>query len=185
MTQSPGTAGVDDVSLRLGTVDDVSAVLRLMDIATQWLVQQGCDGQWGTGTHSDRPDRIKQATEFAESGGLWVAVTNDSQKAVIGAVCVGDAFPYVTPATEPELYIKLLLTDRSYKGRGLGALLLEKARALAREAGVAVMRVDCYRGPDERLVRYYESQGFQRVEAFMVKGEWPAQLLMQRLDVDE
>ena len=174
-----------------------------MDIATEWLVAQGRTGQWGTEKPSRRPDRIAQLTELAESGGLWVAVdedwkeadhrpqppievTNDavsteSTRGVLGAVCVGEAMPYVKPASEPELYIRFLVADRKSKRRGVGATLLAKTRDLAREAGVGLLRVDCYAGDDQGLVRWYESQGFQRVEAFTVKG-WPGQVLSQRLE---
>ncbi|CAH0026716.1 unnamed protein product [Clonostachys rhizophaga] len=190
------------VVLRPGTVDDVPAVARLMDLAVEWLVRLGITGQWGTQQPSEIPDRIKQFTSFAESGGLWVAVDSQFSGAensnaakdvsgvngsscrpggVVGAIAVGDATPYVKPAEEPELYIKGFLTDRSWAGRGIGAMLLAKARQLARDAGVSVLRVDCYRGDDGKLVKYYESQGFVKTEEFQVHG-WPGQVLMQRLD---
>ncbi|CAG9937905.1 unnamed protein product [Clonostachys rosea f. rosea IK726] len=190
----------DRVVLRPGTVDDVPAVARLMDLAVEWLVRQGITKQWGTQQPSEIPDRIKQFTSFAESGGLWVAVDKfsgaESSNAakdvsgvngsssrpggVVGAIAVGDATPYVKPAEEPELYIKGFLTDRSWAGRGIGAMLLAKARQLARDAGVSVLRVDCYRGDDGKLVKYYESQGFVKMEEFQVH-DWPGQVLMQRL----
>jgi GNAT superfamily N-acetyltransferase len=172
-----------------------------MDLAVEWLVRQGITKQWGTQQPSEIPDRIKQFTSFAESGGLWVAVDSQFSGAensnaakdvsgvngsssrpgdVVGAIAVGDATPYVKPAEEPELYIKGFLTDRSWAGRGIGAMLLAKARQLARDAGVSVLRVDCYRGDDGKLVKYYESQGFVKMEEFQVH-DWPGQVLMQRL----
>jgi GNAT superfamily N-acetyltransferase len=173
-----------------------------MDLAVEWLVKRGITGQWGTQRPSEVSDRIKQITSFAEAGGLWVAV--DSQffgaegsnaakdvagdngsssvpGGVVGAIAVGDATPYVKPAEEPELYIQAFITHRSWAGHGIGAILLAKARQLARDAGVSVIRVDCYRGEDGKLVKYYESQGFVKTEEFQVHG-WPGQVLMQRLD---
>ncbi|KAF2733143.1 hypothetical protein EJ04DRAFT_495851 [Polyplosphaeria fusca] len=199
---TPGKAAISGVSLRLGTVEDAPAMLRLMDIATDWLVKKGQTGQWGTERHSDNPARIKQATEFAASGGTWIAVdTNWSPSStegdlnksegeggelsiingVIGGLTVGQANPYVQPATEPELYIKFLTSDRAASGKGIGTLLLDQARALAREAGVSLLRLDCYAGGGGGLVRYYESQGFERMETFEIKG-WPGQILVQRLE---
>jgi ribosomal protein S18 acetylase RimI-like enzyme len=192
---------LEGVVLRRGTVADVPVILRLMDIATEWLVSQGRTGQWGTEKASDRPDRIKSATEFAESGGLWVAVDEDwkepnstapgeqgkgaspavDPRDVVGAVCVGEAWPHIKPASEPELYIRFLIANRESKRRGVGAILLAKARELARVAGVEVLRVDCYGGDDQKLVSWYESQGFQREETYTVK-EWPGQVLVQRLE---
>ncbi|KAL6837559.1 acyl-CoA N-acyltransferase [Trichoderma camerunense] len=187
---------IDGVTLRPGTVEDVPAMLRLMDIATAWLVKKGQTGQWGTERHSTNPDRIKQATELAESGGTWIAVdTNYSPpkpgdeelsviNGVVGAITVGQAVHYVQPATEPELYVKYLASDRASSGKGIGTLLLEKARALAREAGVSLLRLDCYAGGSGGLVRYYESQGFKRMETFEAKG-WPGQVLIQKLDKED
>ncbi|RDW70118.1 hypothetical protein BP5796_08515 [Coleophoma crateriformis] len=208
----PREVAVDGVTLRPGTVEDIPAMLRLMDIATEWLVKKGQTGQWGTERHSDNPARIKQATEFAASGGTWVAVDTNSLSSrtedglsgsestdksggqdekrsiingVVGALSVGQANAYVQPATEPELYVKFLASDRASSGKGIGTLLLEKARTLAREAGVSLLRLDCYAGGSGGLVRYYESQGFERMETFEING-WPGQILIQRLDkIDE
>jgi len=61
---------------------------------------------------------------------------------------------------------------------------LDHARRLARSAGVSLLRVDCYRGPDVALVRYYESHGFVATDEFTVdlpRGPWPGQVLEQRL----
>ena len=205
------------MTLRPGTVEDVPAMLRLMDIATDWLVKRGQTGQWGTEKASTNPARIKQATEKAESGGTWIAVdTNWSSSrtgdglsggeaespyqsteksggedeeisiinGVVGALTVGEANSYVQPATEPELYVQFLATDRASSGKGIGTLLLDQARTLARKAGVSLLRVDCYAGGSGGLVRYYESQGFERLETFEING-WPGQILIQRLDKDD
>ncbi|UKZ75469.1 hypothetical protein TrVFT333_003154 [Trichoderma virens FT-333] len=166
---APQKTAVDGVILRPGTVEDVPAMLRLMDIATDWLVKRGQTQQWGTGAerHSENPRRIKQATEFTESGGTWIAVDTNSLSSrtedgssgdggeneqlsiingVVGAISVGKAHSYVQPATEPELYVQFLATDRASSGKGIGTLLLEQARTLARKAGVSLLRVDCYAG---------------------------------------
>lgn len=213
----PRNVATDGVRLRLGTVEDIPAMLRLMDIATDWLVKKGQTGQWGTERPSANPARIKQATEKAESGGTWIAVDTNSLSSrtedglfggeaespyqstdksggedeglsiingVVGALTVGQANPYVQPATEPELYIQFLVSDRASGGKGIGTLLLEQARTLARKAGVSLLRVDCYAGGSGGLVRYYESQGFERTEAFEING-WPGQILIQRLDKDD
>ena len=183
-------------------MDDIPAVLGLMDVATAWLVQQGRTGQWGDGTesHAENPRRLKQATAMVESGGCWVAIgpvpppplLSDpssapapaaGEQSVIGALTVHDAMPYVSPATEPERYVQLLLTHRAWKGRGLGTLLLDKARALAVDAGVGLLRVDCYAGGDGKLVRWYESQGFVKTESVLLGDDqsWPGQVLEMRL----
>jgi GNAT superfamily N-acetyltransferase len=162
--------------------DDVPAVLALLDGATEWLVARGRTGQWGTARHSTSPRRVSQVTGFAEDGGLWVAQTNDR---IIGALAVGTALDHVPPATEPELYVRLLVSDRACAGQNIGGVLLDHARDLARGAGVHLLRVDCFAGGDGALVRYYERQGFTRDVAFAVprvnEPDWPGQVLAQRL----
>jgi GNAT superfamily N-acetyltransferase len=160
-----------------GGPDDVGTVLALLDDATAWLVEIGRTGQWGTQPRSANPRGVAQITEWAETGRLHLAHVDGE---VAGALAVGDAMPYVPPATEPELYVNLLVTGRAFAGRGVGARLLDHARAIARERGAHQLRVDCYGGDDRALVRYYERQGFTATDVFAV-GEWPGQILVERL----
>jgi GNAT superfamily N-acetyltransferase len=168
-------------AIRAGTADDLPAVLAMLDAAVEWLAASGRAGQWGTDPMSADPRRREAAVRWAESGGFYVA---ESAGRPVGALVVGAAAPYVPPATEPELYVVLLVTDRRHAGHGTGGRLLDHARRLARSAGVSLLRVDCYRGPDRALVRYYESQGFVATDEFTVdlpRGPWPGQVLEQRL----
>ena len=169
------------MTIRRAGRDDVPAVLKLLDGATEWLVARGLTEQWGTAPHSTSPRRVAQITGFADDGGLWIA----ENPQVVGALAVGTAMDYVPPATEPELYVRLLVTDRAFAGQTIGGVLLDHARALARDAGVSLLRVDCYAGGDGALIRYYEKQGFTRDAEFAVPrvndSDWPGQLLVQRL----
>jgi len=169
------------ITIREAGHSAVPDVLALLDGATEWLVAQGRTDQWGTEPHSTNPRRIAQITGFASDGGLWLA---ESDGRVVGALAVGAAMPYVPAADEPELYVRLLVTDRASAGQGIGALLLDHARELARAAGFGLLRVDCFAGGDGALVRYYEKQGFTREAEFAVPvndSEWPGQILFQRL----
>ncbi|NIK61734.1 GNAT superfamily N-acetyltransferase [Kribbella shirazensis] len=170
------------MTIRRAGPDDVPAVLALLDGATEWLVARGRTDQWGTAPHSTSPRRIEQITAFAADDGLWVGTVADR---TVGALAVGAALDYVPPAPEPELYVRLLVTDRASIGQNLGGVLLDHARTLAREAGVRLLRVDCFAGGDGALVRYYEKQGFTRDAEFAVprvnEADWPGQVLIQRL----
>ncbi|QMU72912.1 GNAT family N-acetyltransferase [Streptacidiphilus sp. P02-A3a] len=170
--------------IRRGTPEDVDAVLALLDGAVEWLVAQGRTGQWGTEPWSTQPAFTERVTGRAERGELRVAEL-DGQ--VAGALSVSEtAAAYVTPAGEPELYVNLLATDRRHEGRGVGAALLDEARAEARRRGLPLLRVDCFAGDDQKLVGYYRSQGFAEVGPFTVRRaglpDWPGMLLAQRLD---
>jgi GNAT superfamily N-acetyltransferase len=167
-------------------VDNVPAVLDLLDTAVKWLASQARTGQWGAAPFSENPQRAERLREFATTGhGLWLAiqVADDGEAPVImGALAVGERMPYVAPVSEPEFYVRLLVTDRRWAGKGVGKRLLEHARNLANRAEVSLLRVDCYAGGDGKLIQYYESQGFKRFERLNLEGDWPCQVLAQRLD---
>lgn len=58
-----------------GTVDDVPAVLDLLDTAVKWLASRDRGGQWGAAPFSENPKRAEQLREFATTGlGIWLAV---------------------------------------------------------------------------------------------------------------
>ena len=125
---------------------------------------------------------LRRLTGGPRGGGLWLAQVGEQP---VGALVVGSAYDYVPPATEPELYVNLLVTDRAYTGAGIGGRLLAHAADLARHRGVHLLRVDCYAGDDGALVRWYERQGFTRTTRFTVDRPghppWPGQLLTRRL----
>ncbi|MER5645046.1 GNAT family N-acetyltransferase [Streptosporangium sp. NPDC002524] len=163
--------------IRHGYLGDVPAVLAMFDGAVAWLSSLGRTGQWGSEPFSLNAARVEDITSWAMSGGMRIAEL-DGRPA--GCLVVGAAMPYVPPASEPELYVQGLVVDRRHHGRGVGAVLLERARAEAAWLGVSLVRVDCYAGDDGRLVAYYESRGFTRTESFKV-GDWPGQILESRL----
>jgi GNAT superfamily N-acetyltransferase len=171
----------DSIDIRPGGADDVPRVLALLDGATRWLAARGRTGQWGTEPHSTNPRRIAQVTGMARHGGLYLAWSGATP---VGALAVGEAPEWIPPAAEPEVYVNLLVTERSYAGHGIGGRLLGYARDLARQRGVGLVRVDCYASDDRALVRYYESQGFTATDPFTVRqpsGPWPGQVLAQRV----
>ncbi|KLJ11260.1 hypothetical protein EMPG_13457 [Blastomyces silverae] len=196
---------IHDLTIVQGTVDDGPAVLHLLDTAVKWLESHGRTGQWGPALFSENPQRVEQFRELATTGhGLWLAIkvaddtptpgqnrrfntnsqTEDSGApgVIVGALALGERTSYVPAISEPELYVRLLVTDRRCAGSKIGTRLLEHARDVAKKAGVSLLRVDCYAGGDGKLVQYYESQGFKRSESLKVQGEWPCQVLAQRLD---
>lgn len=169
---------------------DVPAIMAMLDDAQDWLASQGRTGQWGTDHFSDSPAAVERFVRVATTGTVWLATANRDvaggdvvDAEVAGVIVTSDTPPdYVPAADEPEHYVLLLLTARPYAGLGVGAALLEHARAEARAAGIGLLRVECYDGGDHRLVAYYEKQGFTPVDTFTAHGgTWPGRLLAQRL----
>ncbi|KXK58966.1 GCN5 family acetyltransferase [Micromonospora rosaria] len=175
------TAG-QTITISPGGAGDAGTVLRLLDAATAWLVAQGRSSQWGSAPASTDPRRLAQVRQWTGGNGLHLARFGEHP---VGALVVGAATEHVPPATEPELYVNLLVTDRAYAGLGIGARLLAHAAGLAQAAGVRLLRVDCYAGDDRALVRWYERQGFTATDRFVVprpgRPGWPGQVLVRRL----
>lgn len=163
--------------VRAGGADDAHILLGLFDDSIRWLVSRGLTGQWGSELFSENPKRVESVRAWASGSGYYIA-ENDGRPAA--ALVVGEAQPYVPPATEPELYVVVLVGSHAPHARGAGAHLLGYAEDLARQLRRSRLRVDCYAGDDGALVRFYERCGFVRDEEFTV-GDWPGQVLSRRV----
>ncbi|CAM02949.1 acetyltransferase (GNAT) family protein [Saccharopolyspora erythraea NRRL 2338] len=164
--------------LRLGYHGDLSEILGMFDEAVAWLSGLGRQDQWGSVPWSAVPERVQGVRSTLDSGALWIAEVDGE---VAGALVLGEQPPsYVPAVAEPELYVRLLLTSRRLRGRGIGTALLEHARGQATRRRIGLLRVDCWAGGDGRLVRYYVEAGFSPTERFDRDG-WPGQVLEQRL----
>ena len=167
--------------IRRAGEEGVAHALALLDRAAEWLVERGRPGQWGTEKQSTEPRRLAQAQRWGASGGFYLAWIADEP---VGAMVVGKAPAHIPPASEPDLYVNLLVTDRRHAGEGIGAAMLDYARDLARAQGALLLRLDCYAGDDRALVAYYEKQGFSATETFSFEIRdtvWPGQVMELRL----
>ncbi|MGH2551640.1 MAG: GNAT family N-acetyltransferase [Thermomicrobiales bacterium] len=150
------------MNLRRGSEADFDAVMALLDEAVAWLVAQGRSDQWGSEPWSSLPNVAAKTREIIVGGELWLAEGDDE---LAGVLVVSDSgMSYTPPVDEPEVYISLLVTSRRHKGAGIGKQLIDHARSIARERKIELLRIDCYSGPDEKLVRFYESAGFTRAQ---------------------
>ncbi|NUT55839.1 MAG: GNAT family N-acetyltransferase [Thermoleophilia bacterium] len=162
--------------IRRGGPGDADAVIALFDEAVAWMVARGQTRQWGTAPMSSNPPMVARVRAWAAGDGLWMM---DDDGTAVGAIVVGERPEHVPPVDGPELYVELLLSSRARAGERIGARLVEHALALAREAGVPLLRVDCWAGAP-RLVAFYEAQGFVRDGTFDVRG-WIGQVFSMRL----
>lgn len=171
------------MKIRTGGPADAADIIALLDTAIAWLAAQGRTGQWGELPWSSRPAAVQRIHDYARDHLLRIA--EDAEGRTVGACVLADVpHPSVTPATEPELYVRHLVTDRARSGSGIGAALIADALAQARRRGVGLLRVDCYAGDDRRLVGQYRALGFTETDAFEVEqpsGPWPGQILEIRI----
>jgi GNAT superfamily N-acetyltransferase len=166
------------IHVRTGVAADVARVIPLYDQAVRWLTGQGRAGQWGTEPWSRQPEMTARLAHVVRVGGLRVAETEDGD--LVGALWVTQPPRYVTPAAEPELYLGHFVVDRRHAGRGVGQALLAAAEREAAERGARQLRLDCWAGGDQALVRYYERAGFTRTEQISlpaVQGGWQGAVL--------
>jgi GNAT superfamily N-acetyltransferase len=164
------------MTIRRGGPGDADAVVALFDEAVAWMVARGQTGQWGTEPMSRNEKMVARVRAWAAGDGLWIM---DDGGVAVGALVVGERPEHVHPADEPELYVELLLSSRARAGERIGARLVEHAVALARRAGLPLLRVDCWAGAP-KLVAFYEQQGFVRDGTFDVRG-WIGQVFSMRL----
>lgn len=169
-----GTEGV----IRRATVVDAPAVLQVFDEVIAWFVGMGNNAQWGAEPWSALPRRVAQVTQACATPDAWVVEAPGGR--IVAALVLGEPMPYVPAATQPEVYVRLLIAARDTRARGLGRRLLAFADERARAEGVRYLRVDCYAGGTGALVRFYESCGYERLSTFDLDG-WPGQLLGRHL----
>jgi GNAT superfamily N-acetyltransferase len=166
--------------VRRGDVTDARILLDLFDGAIAWMVSRNATEQWGSTPFSQVPARVETIEKWAASGGLRIGEHREHPGRPAAAMVLGVAQPYVSPTTEPELYVVVLIGSREPFARGAGRHLLRVAEQEAREQDLGRLRVDCFAGNDGALVRFYESCGFVRTETFTVR-DWPGQVLERRL----
>ncbi|MCP1292783.1 GNAT family N-acetyltransferase [Chromobacterium sp. S0633] len=160
--------------IRRASAADAPAVLKIFDEIIAWFVAMGNAEQWGSEPWSSQPRQVERVVEACSLPGAWVA--EEEGGAVLAVLVLGEAMPYAPAATEPEIYVRLLVASRRSGARGVGRRLMAFADEQARLAGVKRLRVDCYGGGTGALARFYESCGYERIAAFDVDG-WPCQLL--------
>lgn len=179
------------VPIRIAEAGDAAAVLRMLDGIVEWLVAQGRTAQWGTNPWSQTPELVERVAGRIERRELRIAEdaggAAGGTREILGVVSLsGDCSAYVSPPPEPELYVNLLATSRAAKGRNVGGLLLDEARAEARRRGLRLLRLDCYAGGDRKLNGWYLGQGFTEVGPVIVRRagheDWPGMLLAQYLE---
>ncbi|MEU6916381.1 GNAT family N-acetyltransferase [Streptomyces olindensis] len=172
-----------EITIRDGGPDDIPAILGMLDSCVEWLVSQGRTGQWGTKPLSQSPKTVESVGRYMAEGSVYMAEVDGVPAATLTLTDSPGAYlSDLAPAGEPERYIHWLASDRRFKGHGVGSALLAHAAEETRRAGVSLLRVDCYAGDDGKLVRYYEANGFTRVESFTVgEHDWPGQLLARRV----
>jgi GNAT superfamily N-acetyltransferase len=145
-----------DLLIRLGSDDDVPALVRLINAA--FVVEQVVfDG--------DRVDDL--GVQAYMSGGTFLLAEDSSGLA--GCVYV--------ETHEGRSYLGLLSVQPARQGKGLGRQLVAAAENLARESGSRVMDLRVISARGEQLMPFYQRLGYE----FVRTEPFPADLVTKVL----
>ncbi|KFY70497.1 hypothetical protein V499_09120 [Pseudogymnoascus sp. VKM F-103] len=166
-----------------------------------WLSTIGSADQWGTKSVREANPAVTQkarswierSEQNAPWGSEWCRASiaeSSSGVPVAGLVLDSKAPAYVSSVlpeqdeSDPFVYLAYLISNRDAgeERKGAAAALIGFAKEQVRSTGVKRICVDCFRGNDRKLVRYYESQGFKVLEDFTAgEKEWQGCVLEMRL----
>ncbi|MDQ1912169.1 GNAT family N-acetyltransferase [Paenibacillus sp. GD4] len=145
---------LSNLSIRRAESRDLPAVLELWLEAADWIYRELGIHQWKPSSFT-----IESVTEHFRKTELFVAVDGER---VMGTYSVqwNDPFIWGDRDDEQSGYIHRLVVSRSYRGEGVGRLLLEQAAVYIRSQGKDRIRLDCM-ADNVRLNEYYRHQGFE------------------------
>ncbi|MGO2128445.1 MAG: hypothetical protein ACTH4U_06880 [Pseudoalteromonas prydzensis] len=106
---------IEQLVIRRATVLDTPAVVKVFDEVMAWFVEMGNEGQWGSEPWSASQRRIQLLEEACALPEAWVA--EDGRGHLLGVLVLGEAQPYVSHATEPEIYVRVLADSRDEGAR--------------------------------------------------------------------
>jgi len=124
--------------VRPGKEDDIAAVMDLVRRVVPLMRASG-NHQWD--------DEYPHAGVFlhdVETGQLWVAEL-DGRIAGIAAITTDQEPEYANVGwdiSELAIVVHRLAVDPAFRGKGIAAALMRQAEAVARERGIALLRVD-------------------------------------------
>jgi GNAT superfamily N-acetyltransferase len=147
------------IALHRATAGDLTAVIRLIEEAAEWLADKGTD-QWAR-PWPNRAGRDGRILESLGHGKTWIGWDNHTPVATITADPDPDPYWPDHLRREPAVYVHRLVVTRRYKGVRLGGALLDWAgRTAWRDHGAQWIRVSAWT-TNADLHTYYESQGFE------------------------
>jgi ribosomal protein S18 acetylase RimI-like enzyme len=146
------------IALRHAQVEDMVAVIRLIEEAAKWLRDKGTD-QWARPWPS-RAGRDSRVLASLRQGKTWIGWDNGIPAATITADPEDDPYWPEEFLRDRAVYVHRLVVGRPYRGAGLGAALLDWAgNSGRRDYGARWIRVSAWT-TNLGLHAYYRRQGF-------------------------
>lgn len=131
---------------------DFSDAMEIIASRVKWLGDSG-SRQWNSRDFSD------DTHESIAAGATWILRDEMTSLGVINMTTIADPdFWTDQEQRQPALYFGRMATHIEARGKGLGALLLQLARAYASQNQLPRVRWDVWRG-NRGLYDFYETQG--------------------------
>ncbi|KAK1753898.1 hypothetical protein QBC47DRAFT_32015 [Echria macrotheca] len=173
--------------------DDLNFLVAAFDSTLPHLATIGSGAQWGSIPFSQREGtyeqelkdlRAAEAYRLTREGPefrILIAEAKDGNDKYIPVgwttlrgeylspyLLEASALDHVTKTAKNYLFMYVLVTDfrAGALRKGVGAALVQYAKAWAEELGKDVFYVDCWGGNDGKLIKFYEAQGFSRAGEF-------------------
>ncbi|AOW93496.1 hypothetical protein BFN03_14830 [Rhodococcus sp. WMMA185] len=144
------------LNVDLATEEDGHAILALQNAGEAWLAERGIR-QWDR-----REMSLPTVLEHIRRREYYVGREEPGEAVRAAFRLLWSDEAVWGHQAEFSGYVRGLVIDRSCAGRGLGSQLLDWAAERARNAGAALLRLDC--GQDNAALRdYYARAGFVEV----------------------
>ena len=183
----------ESFQIRPAELSDMPAIIGLIDRAAGWLHADKGTDQWQR-PWPDLAARDQRIRRGIKRGRTWIVenpnVPAGSSRRLVGTVSCGPGgnrkLWTQRERNEPAVYISRLIVSREYKGRGIGAALINWASLRGiRQWGAEYVRLDVWT-TNLGLQAYYKAQKFAHVRTCDFDDEWeyPSAALFQKLAAD-
>jgi ribosomal protein S18 acetylase RimI-like enzyme len=180
--------GAETLLVRRAQLQDMPAIIGLIDEASRWLGREVGTDQWQR-PWPDRAARDQRIYRGIKSDRTWMVEDpsrreDDPHRLVATVTCGrgGNKKLWKQPErNEPALYISRLIVSRRQAGRGVGAGLINWAGLRGRASGAEFIRIDVWT-TNYALQNYYKAQGFSHVRTCDFDDPWdyPSAALFQK-----
>jgi ribosomal protein S18 acetylase RimI-like enzyme len=179
--------------IRRARINDMAAIIGLIDQAAGWLKAEKGTDQWQR-PWPDRKARNQRIRRGIKSGRTWIvedpAEPEDSPRRLVATISCGRGGNKKLwtrrERNEPAVYISRLIVSRLHKGRGVGAALIEWASLRGiQQWGAEYTRLDVWT-TNLGLQGYYKAQKFVHLRTcdFEDWWEYPSAALFQKAAAD-
>ncbi len=185
---SPAAGAAETLLVRQAQLQDMTAIIGLIDEAASWLGREVGTDQWQR-AWPDRAARDQRIHRGIKSGRTWMVEDGsrpgDDPRRLAATVTCGRGgnrkLWTQRERNEPALYISRLIVSRRQAGRGVGASLINWAGLRGRDWDAQFIRIDVWT-TNHGLQNYYKAQGFRHVRTYDFDDPWdyPSAALFQK-----